>query len=130
MKRITMSLTLLALTVPAFAEEAAAQQQSPLASFVPLIIIFFIFYFMLIRPQSKRQKEHQKMLNALKKDDKVITSGGLYGVVTNVKGEVIEVKIAENVKVQVAKSAISTIVQPEAAAAAEQPKPTTPDIIK
>lgn len=103
--------------------EGAAPQGNPMANLFPLIIIFGIFYFLLIRPQQKKAKEHQSMLNALKKDDKIITSGGIYGVVNAVKGESIEVKIAEGVKVQVLKSAISTVVTSEAQA-------VTPEVIK
>ena len=97
---------------------------SPLGGFFPLIVIFVIFYFFLIRPQQKKSKEHQNMVNALKKDDKIITSGGIYGTVVSVKGEVVEVKIAENVKVMVAKTAISTVIPPETPAVVE------PEIVK
>ncbi len=97
---------------------------SPLGGFFPLIIIFVIFYFFLIRPQQKKAKEHQNLINALKKDDKIITSGGIYGTVAAVKGDVIEVKIAENVKVMVAKTAISTVIPPDA------PEVVTPEIVK
>jgi preprotein translocase subunit YajC len=107
--------------------EAAAPQQgaagNPLGSFIPLIAIFVIFYFFLIRPQQKRVKEHQKMVNALKKDDKVLTSGGIYGVVVSVKGEIVETKIADNVRVQVAKSAITAVLPPES-------KVEVPEIVK
>ena len=110
--------------VPArlFAEDPA-QTASPLGSFLPLIVIFVIFYFFLIRPQQKKAKEHQAMLNAIKRDDKVLTSGGIYGTITGVKGDVLEVKIAENVKVQVAKSAVSAVIPPEGQA-------VTPEIVK
>jgi preprotein translocase subunit YajC len=108
-----------------FAADAPAASQNPLGGFFPLIVIFVIFYFFLIRPQQKKAKEHTNLLNALKKDDKIITSGGLYGTVVNVKGEVVEVKIAENVKVQVAKSAIATVVPPETSSAA-----VTPEVVK
>ncbi len=76
----------------------------------PIILIFVIFYFLLIRPQQKRQKEHQKMLESLRKGDRVLTSGGIYGTVVGVKDDVVVVKIAENVKVELAKSAVSHIV--------------------
>jgi preprotein translocase subunit YajC len=104
---------------------AAAGQspQSAFGSFFPLIVIFVIFYFLLIRPQQKKAKEHQKMLNEIKKDDKVITSGGIHGVVAGVKGEIVELKIAENVKVNVSKSAIGTIITPES-------EIKTPEIVK
>ncbi len=103
---------------------ADPQQQSAFGSFLPLILIFIIFYFFLIRPQQRKSKEHQKMLNELKKDDKIITAGGIYGVVSQVKGEIVEVKIAESVKVQVAKGSISAVI-PETQTGA-----VTPEIIK
>ena len=108
-----------------FAADAAPASANPLGGFFPLIVIFVIFYFFLIRPQQKKSKEHQALLNALKKDDKVITSGGIYGTIVSVKGDIAEVKIADNVKVQVAKSAISTVIAPETPAA-----PVEPEIVK
>ena len=115
-KKIILILTaLLTLSKNLFAQApAAAGPQNPISSFLPLIIIFFIFYFLIILPQQRKTKEHQKMLNAIKKDDKIITSGGIFATVTNVKGDVIEVKIAEGVKVQITKSAVATILKNEA----------------
>ena len=81
--------------------------------FIPLILIFLIFYFLLILPQQKRQKEHQKMLQSLRKGDKVITSGGILGTIVGVKDDVIVLKIAENVKVEFLKSSVSQIVSRE-----------------
>ena len=103
--------------------QAGQAPQSAFGSFFPLIVIFVIFYFLLIRPQQKKAKEHQKMLNEIKKDDKVITSGGIHGVVAGVKGEIVELKIAENVKVNISKSAIGTIVIQES-------EIKTPEIVK
>ncbi len=80
-----------------------------LANFLPLIIIFAIFYFLLIRPQQKKAKQHREMINALKKGDKVITSGGIYGVVDSVGNGTITVKIAENVKIKLGKAYIATV---------------------
>ncbi len=105
------------------AEAAAAPAANPLGSFLPLIVIFVIFYFLLIRPQQKRAKEHQRMLTALKKDDKIVSTGGIYGTITSVKGDVLEVKIAENVKVQMSRSAVSALVPPENQA-------VTPEVVK
>jgi preprotein translocase subunit YajC len=79
----------------------------------PIVLIFVIFYFLLIRPQQKKQKEHQKMLESITKGDRVVTSGGIYGTVVGVKETVVVLKIAENVKIEVAKSAISHIVERE-----------------
>ncbi|MBI4248741.1 MAG: preprotein translocase subunit YajC [Elusimicrobia bacterium] len=76
-------------------------------NFVPLIAIFLIFYFLLIRPQQKQMQNHDKMLKNLKKGDHILTNGGLYGVITAVKGADLEVKISEEVKVLLAKSGVA-----------------------
>ena len=81
-----------------------------LVSFLPLILIFFIFYLLVFRPQQKRQKQHRAMLEALKKGDRVVTSGGLYGTVIGVKSNVAVLKIAENVKAEFQRSAITAVV--------------------
>jgi len=94
-------------------------QASPIASLVPIAVIFLIFYFLLIRPQQKEQKAHQKMLADLKKGDKVLTTGGLYGVIQGIRGDDLEVRFAENVKLMIARSAVSRLV---ASGESEQPK--------
>jgi len=124
MKSLKMVMPLVMLFVSS-AHADAPGASNPLTSFFPLIVIFAIFYFLIIRPQQKKAKEHQQMLNALKKDDRIITNGGLYATVVSVKGEIVEVKIAENVKVQIAKSGVSTILPPE-----NQNQPVTPEIVK
>ncbi|MFQ3574468.1 MAG: preprotein translocase subunit YajC [Thermodesulfovibrionales bacterium] len=78
----------------------------------PLILIFVVFYFLLIRPQQKKAKEHQNMINNLKKGDKVILAGGEYGVVDSVGTNTVTVKIAENVKVKYGKPYISALRAP------------------
>jgi len=74
-----------------------------------ILIIFGIFYFLLVRPQMKRQKEHTKMLESLKKGDKVITTGGLHGTIVGVKDDIAVLKIADEVKVEVSKSCVAAI---------------------
>ena len=82
-----------------------------LGQFVPLILIFAIMYFLLIRPQQKKLKEHQKMVEALRRGDQVITQGGLIGKVTKVKDDnEIEVELAEGVKVRVVQSTIINVI--------------------
>jgi len=76
-------------------------------SFLPLILIFVIFYFLLIRPQSKKAKEHRNMLENLKKGDKVITTGVIYGVIEGIEGDTLTIKIAENVKVKTGRAAVA-----------------------
>jgi len=78
-------------------------------SLLPLILIFVIFYFLLIRPQQKRAKEHKQMIENLKKGDKVITSGGVYGVVEAVGTNTLTLKIAENVRVKFGKGYIASV---------------------
>ena len=125
MKSFKIAASLVSL-LSSFAYAAdGAPASNPLASFLPLIVIFAIFYFLIIRPQQKKAKEHQQMLNGIKKDDKIITNGGLYATVIGVKGEIVEARIAENVKVQIAKSGVSTILPGEV-----QNQPVTPEIVK
>ena len=85
---------------------------SMLTSLLPLVLIFVIFYFLLIRPQQKRAKEHRQMLENIKKGDKVITSGGIYGVVESVGTNTVTLKIAENVKVKFGKGNIAAVRPP------------------
>lgn len=85
------------------------QAANPLVNMLPLLLIFVIFYFLLILPQQKKAKEHQKMLSKLKKGDAIITTGGIHGIVTNVRGSLIEVKVSEDVKITFSKEVISYV---------------------
>lgn len=77
---------------------------------VPFICMGIIFYFLLIRPQQKKQKELQKLITELKTGDKVVTTGGIHGIVANVRdGAVLSLKIADGVKIEIDKSAIATV---------------------
>lgn len=80
-----------------------------LLNFVPIVAIIGIFWFMVILPASKQRKKTQEMLGALKKNDRVLTSGGIYGTVQSIEGEVVSLKIAENVKIRVARTAITGV---------------------
>ena len=86
-----------------------AAAPSPFASLVPIIVIFAIFYFLLIRPQQQQAKEHEKMLANLQKGDRVLMNGGFYGVITAFKGQDLELKIAENVKVVASRSSVARL---------------------
>jgi len=91
-----------------------------IGQFLPLILIFAIMYFLLIRPQQKKVKEHQKMVEALRRGDQVVTQGGLLGKVSKVKDEnEIEVELAEGVKVRVVKSTIAQVLSKTEPANAE-----------
>jgi preprotein translocase subunit YajC len=74
-------------------------------------LIFVIFYFMIIRPQQKRQKERQKMLDALEKGDKILTAGGIYGTVIGIEDKTVLVQIAENVKVKVDRGSVGSVLK-------------------
>ena len=96
----------------AYAQVATSQGQpgaSPLVSLMPIIIIFVIFYFLLIRPQKKAQVDHKKMISAVKKNDEIITSGGIHGTVVNVKDATVVLKVDDNVKIEIQKTAIGTL---------------------
>ena len=84
------------------------------AQFIPLILIFVIFYFFLIRPQQKRVKEHKTMVQNLKRGDEIITSGGIIGTVDKVlEDDRIEVLLTENVKVQIVKNTVTSLLKKE-----------------
>ena len=80
-----------------------------LTTIVPFVLIIVIFYFFLIRPQNKKQKETQKMIDALKKGDKVVTIGGIHGVISSTKEKTVVVKIDDNTKVEFTRSAIASV---------------------
>ena len=79
-------------------------------SFVPLLLMFAIFYFLLIRPQQKKAKQHRELLGALKKGDKVISSGGLHGTVTGLTDDVVTMEIAPKIRVKVSRGSVSAVV--------------------
>jgi preprotein translocase subunit YajC len=92
------------------AEGAPAGGPSGPMSFIPFLCIGVIFYFLIIRPQTKRQKELQALVSALKTGDKVVTSGGIHGIIANVKeGNTLILKIADNVKIEIDKNAIASV---------------------
>jgi len=100
-----------------------ASSGGALVNLMPLILIFGIFYFLIIRPQQRKAREHQSLLNGLKKNDQVLTSGGIYGTVAALRGAVVELKIADEVKIRVAKSAVTSLFKEEQPVAeAQTPK--------
>lgn len=80
--------------------------QNPLVTFLPLILVFVIFYFFMIRPQVRKQKELSSYRSSLKKGDKIITTGGIYGKITDVKDNTITVDVGDNVLLKIDKSAV------------------------
>ncbi|CAO3406665.1 preprotein translocase subunit YajC [Azospirillum largimobile] len=100
-----------------FVSTAYAQTAAPaggggdmLVQFLPLILIFVVFYFLLIRPQQKKMKEHKAMLSAIRRGDRVVTGGGIIGVVTKVADDELTVEIAENVRVRCLRSTVNLVL--------------------
>jgi preprotein translocase subunit YajC len=98
---------------------AQAQAQNPLVSLIPIFLVFGIFYFLLLAPMRKRQKTLAKLVSELKRGDRVVTNGGLLGEIAAVEDRLVHLKLGENVKVKVLKSAITGI---EGSAEAEESK--------
>ena len=96
---------------------AAAPAQDPWAGMSQFLImmgsIFAIFYFLLIRPQQKQRQKHEEQINSLKKGDRVIAAGGIYGSIIGTKEDIAVLKVAENVKIEVLKSSITHILGSE-----------------
>ena len=106
-----LSLPILFSASPLFAQEAAKASGFEMGSFLPIMAIMFaVMYFLMIRPEQKKQKEKQALLNELKKGDKVLTIGGIHGKIVSVKDDTVMVKIADNTSVKISKSAVSTVV--------------------
>jgi preprotein translocase subunit YajC len=88
-----------------------APSSSMFGSILPMMLIMFIIiYFLMIRPEQKKQKKRQQMINEMKKGDKVLTVGGIYGRISSLKGDTLVVKIAENTSVEVTKTAVSSVI--------------------
>ncbi len=104
------------------AAPTAAQTGSAFGSLMPLLIIFVFFYLFLIRPQQKQRKELERQINSIKKDDTILTSGGIYARVIAVKEQDVEAEISHGVRVKIAKSAIVSVL--------DNNKTVTPEIIK
>jgi len=100
------------LVSPAFAQAAGEPQSGAVfMQFLPIILIFIIFYFLLIRPQQKRLKDHRSMVEAMRRGDQVVTAGGIVGKVSKVQEDgMVEVEIAEGVKVKVVKHTITSVL--------------------
>lgn len=80
--------------------------QNPFISFLPLLLIIAVLYFLMILPQQRRQKRHQEMISKLKKGDRVVTSSGILGIITNVKERTFLLRVSEGVDIEIEKSAI------------------------
>ncbi|MBO7612541.1 MAG: preprotein translocase subunit YajC [Treponema sp.] len=101
------------LTTAAGGAQGAGQMDAMGGTFgmlIPLILIFAIMYFLMIRPQQKKQKETQKMIDAIKKGDKVVTIGGIHGIVSSVKENTLVIKVDDNTRIEFNRTAIATVV--------------------
>lgn len=112
MKKILTLNTILFSAISLFAQESAdAPAGFGSGTFIPMMLIMFgVVYFMMIKPEQKRAKEKKAMIDELKKNDKVVTIGGIHGTVTIVKDDTVQLKIADNVVVRINKSAIASVV--------------------
>jgi preprotein translocase subunit YajC len=110
-----MFLSATLLPVALYAEPAANQgSKGMFGSVMPMMVVMFVvIYFLMIRPEQKKQKLRQKMISEMKKGDRVLTAGGIYGSIQNVKNDVVVVKIADDTNVEVLKSAVSSVVVPD-----------------
>lgn len=104
-------LLLLFFVEPLYAMGAIGETQggNPVATLLPFVLMFVVLYMLILRPQIKKQKTQQKMIEELKKGDRVVTNGGLHGVISNLKDDIIVLNIAERVKVEVSRAAISRV---------------------
>ncbi len=90
--------------------QSAGQTPNMLSALLPFIILFAVFYFLLIRPQSRRTKEHKKLVEAVSKGDEIATNGGLMGKITAVNDQYVTMELAEGVQVKLQRQAISTVL--------------------
>ncbi len=96
----------------AFAQAADGAQQQPnlLEALFPFVILFVVFYFLLIRPQSKRAKEHKKLVQELAKGDEVVTQGGVLGKITDVDENFIVLEVSDNVQIKVQRQSVASLM--------------------
>ncbi len=88
----------------------AGQQPSMISALIPFVIIFVIFYFLIIMPSRKKQKRHQELIGSLKGGERIVTAGGIFGTVTRVLEDRIEIEIGKNNKIQITKTSISAVI--------------------
>lgn len=82
---------------------------NPIIALVPYLLIFGIFYFLVIKPQKEQQKQFQKMLEALKKNDEIVTNGGIHGTIVNIKDKTLVIRIDDNVKIEIDRTAVARV---------------------
>ena len=118
MSLLAHSLTILAQTAAPVTAPGAGQPQglgAMIVSMAPPVLLVVGFYFLFIAPQRKKQKAHEKMLSELQSGDEIITNGGIFGTITNVKDDRFVVRIADNTKIELGKGFVQTVVKQQAA---------------
>jgi preprotein translocase subunit YajC len=90
---------------------ASPSGASSLMQFLPMVLLFAAMYFLMIAPQRKKQKEHERMLKSLESGDEIVTTGGIYGVITNVKEDRFVVRVSENTKIEIGKGFVQTVAK-------------------
>lgn len=115
-------LLTISLAMAAPGGTGGAQGGNPIAMMMPMLIIFAIFYFMLIRPQQRKEKERQKLIGNVKTGDRVIFSGGILGVVANVKEKSLVVKVADGVKMEILRGAVTSVLDKDEKLGVEEVK--------
>ena len=88
-------------------------QPNPIASLLPFALMFLVLYLLILRPQMRKQRNQQRMIDELEKNDEIVTSGGIHGTILNIKDDILVVKIAENVKIEVSRAAVSRVKNKE-----------------
>ena len=109
MSSVLSTLEFLAQAVPSPAQAPTWQQQ--VVSALPLLLMLGAFYFFLIAPQRKKQKEHERMLKELQSGDEIVTTGGIFGTITNVKEDRFVVRVADNTKIEIGKAFVQTVLK-------------------
>lgn len=89
------------------------QQPNPIVQFLPFVLMFLVLYLLILRPQMKKQRNQQRMIDELEKNDKIVTSGGIHGTILNIKDDILVVKIADNVKIEISRAAVSRVKNKE-----------------
>lgn len=88
-------------------------QPNSIAAFLPFVLMFLVLYLLILRPQMKKQRNQQRMIDELEKNDEIVTSGGIHGTILNIKDDILVVKIADNVKIEVSRAAVSRVKNKE-----------------
>jgi preprotein translocase subunit YajC len=114
MSLLSDALTLFAQTTPSTTAGGGTQQGGPMQTLVgmaPIILMFGGLWFLFIAPQRKQKKEHEKLVAALQTGDEIVTTGGIYGTITNVKDDRFVVRVSDNTKIEVGKGFVTTVIK-------------------